>query len=670
MVPIRIKLKDFMSFKELDFDFRQFPILLLGRNLTEIESQESNGSGKSALLAAFAHCLIADSMRGSEERDVDLIRFDQEKAEETLEIYCPIRKESLIINRVIPVKGSSKLSLTRLVGEEKTPVEIQFSTVRDGNKMILDWLDMNVEDIKNYFIVTKENHKSFFASSNTDKLKLIGRFSKSDILDDLKPIVEEDVKIEGSKLSDLNSQRDKLCGKNEVHEEALEKELSRNFKEEKALRIKNVKEKIQKQKDNIVIAEEGVENGKNYIKQLQEEIKTLQTSLEKTKDSLKDLDKGENFEECFNIIDSETQKLKDKKSNKEKQVDDLSDKIKGYNRLLGKIDLDLAGVVECPKCHHKFNPSKEEVVVDEKIKEQTKLQQSVITARADVETIEKSIETIQKKISIFNSERKSVEEEQREVREKLRNIQKKVEEIETSINTKESTIVRSKTKISEYKEIIEERNETIKDLKKEIEEIKKEEIVSQEKDLRLLIDKNLEDIDKLEKQIEEVNDKIFDKNQWINRFKEFKMYLAIEQVKVIQQNANRFLREMKSDIRIQIEAFKPLANGSMKEEITPFCVRDKTRRFSSYSGGERGRMMMAMILAFQYMINSTNKYGGLNFLYLDEVLDSVDGKGLICVLKSLSEFNFPIILVSHVSNIEAGRDILTVEKVNGISSIK
>ena len=212
--------------------------------------------------------------------------------------------------------------------------------------------------------------------------------------------------------------------------------------------------------------------------------------------------------------------------------------------------------------------------------------------------------------------------------------------------------------------------QNVKNIKKEIEEIKKEEIVSQEKDLRLLIDKNLEDIDKLEKQIEEVNDKIFDKNQWINRFKEFKMYLAIEQVKVIQQNANRFLREMKSDIRIQIEAFKPLANGSMKEEITPFCVRDKARRFSSYSGGERGRMMMAMILAFQYMINSTNKYGGLNFLYLDEVLDSVDGKGLICVLKSLSEFNFPIILVSHVSNIEAGRDILTVEKVNGISSIK
>lgn len=87
-----------------------------------------------------------------------------------MDIECPIRKETLSIERILPLKGSSKLNVS-LNGK---PVEL--ATVKDGNNYILSWIAISPEDLKSYFLICKEYYKSFFKSSNTDKLALISRF--------------------------------------------------------------------------------------------------------------------------------------------------------------------------------------------------------------------------------------------------------------------------------------------------------------------------------------------------------------------------------------------------------------------------------------------------------------------------------------------------------------
>lgn len=57
------------------------------------------------------------------------------------------------------------------------------------------------------------------------------------------------------------------------------------------------------------------------------------------------------------------------------------------------------------------------------------------------------------------------------------------------------------------------------------------------------------------------------------------------------------------------------AKGQIKSEITVLVINGEGeyKSFWSYSGGERARVEMAMIQAFQEMLNATNPYGGLDF---------------------------------------------------------
>ena len=77
-----------------------------------------------------------------------------------------------------------------------------------------------------------------------------------------------------------------------------------------------------------------------------------------------------------------------------------------------------------------------------------------------------------------------------------------------------------------------------------------------------------------------------------------------------------------------------------------------------------------MIQAFQEMINSTNSWGGLHFLMIDEVLEGADPLGLSLLLESLDGVGYPVYVISHVMNIRAGVRTLTVVKENGYSYIK
>jgi ABC-type Mn2+/Zn2+ transport system ATPase subunit len=126
---------------------------------------------------------------------------------------------------------------------------------------------------------------------------------------------------------------------------------------------------------------------------------------------------------------------------------------------------------------------------------------------------------------------------------------------------------------------------------------------------------------------------------------------------------------MSSDLSVKMEGFKLKADGTPKEEITATIIRGIERTFSSFSGGERGRLLFASILANRYMINETHPYGGLDFLAIDEVFEGVDSVGLSSLIDSAKLLSIPVLLITHVS-VEENDNVLTIVKEYGISKIK
>ena len=663
MYPIKLKIKDFLSFEDAEYTFKNKAILLVGENLTEIESQESNGSGKSNFQSAIAYCILQDSLIGGA-RDVDLVRFDQSSAELLLEVHCPIRKQTMVIERKIPNKGSSKLQLSLIEGGESR--ELTFSGVKDGNRMILDWIKIEAEDLKNYFFITKENHKSFFTSSNTEKLKLIGRFSKSDFLDNIKPYVEEDVQVLQEKIKSKTSEKDKLWGKNELLEEQLKKEKEVDPTKVRQELIEKLQEKVVEKKSENIETFNLMSKGNAYIITVESEIEKEKVELKKFVESLSKSKTEDSLKDAYTLLRDEAVKLVDKKRIEISRQKELTEYFEDYKKEIMKINVSLSGMIECPKCKFKFNPMKEGEDEAELIDEKKEVEKvSELTQKA-LDAVEKTIKNINSNISAFEMEEGELNKERDLIRKEVDSLKKNIAAIESQIDDKENIISRSKRKLETYKSMIDQNVEELTHINKQIKEVK--ETPLEEKDLTLYqkeIDRNLETIESYEKEIEECSVEALEVTQWTARFKEFRMHLALEQIKVIERHTNRFLKEMKCDVRILIEAFKPLANGELREEITPVCIRDRARSYSSFSGGERAKMLLSMIFAQQYMINSTNPYGGFHFLLLDEVSESIDGKGLVQLIDSLNLFDFPILLTTHVNNMRVGVETLLMRKING-----
>jgi hypothetical protein len=55
---------------------------------------------------------------------------------------------------------------------------------------------------------------------------------------------------------------------------------------------------------------------------------------------------------------------------------------------------------------------------------------------------------------------------------------------------------------------------------------------------------------------------------------------------------------------------------------------------------------------------------------IDEVLEGTDPLGLSLLLESLNDVGYPVYIISHVMNIRAGAQTLTIIKENGESYIE
>lgn len=709
----RLILSNFLTFENLDYEFEQRPLLIQGENLTD-DSQKTNGTGKSGLQTGIEFC-ITSSFSGYEQ----LVTYGKESGSAELYASCDVRKEEIHIHWDIRVKGSNRLNIKIQKYDENQWVDVTFSNINDGKKFIIDWFAISKEDISNYFIINNSRFKSFFKSSNKEKVDLINRFSDASIIEGLEKIdiseLEDDLIQAGSKV-------DSTEGKIELLNEQILTSKGRDFKEEMKLEIEDLKDDIE-QSDLAAGAEKvNIEREKANILDLEKDIVEFNTNIKEITKSISSIDLEIN--EVVTIIESveaasqealgDYNKFKVTDWDKEREVfeDNLDDreheltdaKNTQTNReaqettilkFLQEIEVKLSGAIICPKCDYEFliecDIHSEKVKKENGLKLKEKIEKVKGPNNVTIALAKGVIKKIEDKLSDINKLEQAENVEKNKFSEKINSVTRKLNEVKALLNNFESSKDGKLAKIRMETLHIKTTNNTIKECESNIHIHKnnihslKESIVSYKLNIdNLKVGNNKEHINTLEsskdelehtlvtqnKLVSSIGDKIYVKNQWMNNFKQFRMFLANKSLEVIEYHCNRYLTDMGSDLRVKMEGYKILASGKVKEEITAKIIRDTERTFNSFSGGERGRLLFASILANRQMINETHPYGGFDFLAVDEVFEGVDSLGLQSLINSIKSLGITVMIVTHVSDESESNDILTIVKENGISRIK
>ena len=710
----KVIVENFLTYEQEEYVIPNRPLQIQGKNLTE-EDQESNGSGKSGIFTAIEFCITASNSR--DVRDSELVMFGQSQARTQLFASCDIRKESLHIDWTIKVKGSNKLTLSKATygGEWE---EISFSNVNDGKKYIMSWFDISRDDLFNYYIINKTRFKSFFKASQKEKVDLINRFSDASIIDGLEKIDNSEFQIE---YDEKKSAASRVEGKIELVQANIDKENSRDFSTELKEDADDLNEEIEDISSSIEEVKKSITLHKETIKKCGWDINnriTLREILTKSKkpkenqiteedqfiseikENLTDAQtlvndflsqdwtkKRKTLSDLL-VIEDEALELVEKKDNKEsiQETQILS--------FLQSIEVKLQGSITCPNCTHEFilegdiDELKTKQTQGKALKEQLKTKQA--STQGLFKAIKDKVADIDSKVSKINSEERIENDKKNLLKETTNSIQSKLitktmhlsqlqedlnaisleikglddEDKETLLEIKEyeGEIKGFNTEIKNY-------NNEINQYKTQLDNLKKgnnKKIIKEYKDE---LKKLKSELVTLEEEIVNKGDEIYLRNQWINNFKQFRMHLANQSLEAIEFHCNRYLVGMGSDLKVKFEGYRMLANGTIKDEITAKIVRNVERTFSSFSGGEQGRLLFAAILANRHMINQSHQFGGLDFLCVDEVFEGIDGLGLKSLIKSAKSLEIPVLIVTHIISEEISDDKLTIIKENGISRI-
>ncbi|MHA2055239.1 MAG: hypothetical protein ACW99F_16795, partial [Candidatus Hodarchaeales archaeon] len=179
-------------------------------------------------------------------------------------------------------------------------------------------------------------------------------------------------------------------------------------------------------------------------------------------------------------------------------------------------------------------------------------------------------------------------------------------------------------------------------------------------------------------------DKLEKEREWLQRDKQYYEYwvtgfsrAGIPNMKMegilasLEEETNNYLSRVSDNIYVEIDAQTELKSADVKEKIS-YKVHhpDKAiKNYNSYSGGERQRVKLSDIFAFNTLL------GKFDIMILDEVLEgSIDDKGKSLVISLLREKSSELgsmFVISHDDYIKDSFDnVMWVKKTNGISKIR
>lgn len=683
-IPKRLELTNITTHENTVYEYRQgVPILVVGDNRDD-PGQKSNGAGKSGLMEGPAIAITGSSVRNVSNKEI--VRRGCESGEIVFILENTMyRCELKIWRKLYAGKKSAEVKVY------ENGVEVVRSDVNEYNKVILEFLGISKEDFFNFYLLTRMTYSPFFVVGDTKKKEIINRFSGADKVDITKALVDIDLDQLRIEASTAEKAVNGNVGKQQLLNEQIEAERKLFSPEsiidrlsEKQVELDNAIKAAEKQQEVVTEAESAVELANFNKSMFVEQPYDLKIIAEKN-DKIA-LQKILNEKELsLKTISDKYYKLKIPFAIQEETASNtLADKRLGFNeavKLQAEFEKQLAGVIECPNCQHKFTLQDKEYNHEEALQSLEEIKQIVIDIQSDITTFTKTvIDHQQKQLDLDQqqvNEQAALSSEMNSLNEQMIQISNKINTWNDKKNSQERTKKDLDNKVTDTERDLQQKNIKLEELtnKAIIINEEMERIESGQSDKLLELEAQLirysEQSEGLTNTLQEALDKIIKKEEWITNFKNFKSYLANQSIANIQDYTNMYLQKMGTNLSVAIDGYRVLSTGKLKEEISITIVRDglEEASYGTFSAGERARVDLAVILAMQSLINLNATSGGIDLIFCDEVFDSVDGAGMEAIMKGLEHVDRTIMIVSQVSINTLVDNTITIRKENKISKV-
>lgn len=611
--PIKIHFENLFSHVDSEYTFQNNKcVVIFGENNSD-KNLENNGAGKTTLFEAICIALTNESLRSIKKET--FINRDADSCYIEFDLYNPVMRMSLKICRRF-FRSSKPVDVKIYENDEQNT---QVVSVAEANKRVLELIGISREDLLRYFIISQDNHYTFFTASDTEKKEIMNRITSADMIN---PALDELNKRKAEKTDVSNaliSEVDKLSGKRETLAEQRRELLNSD----------TTREAVEELNDKISEAERCVDSNNKIISGYEPEISKIQRQLDELK-----------------IPD--VSQLKSKRKTLKMELDSLEEESVELNRIKRNISSELKDTIECPNCGHEFiHKSELGLTVEDAQRLLVETENELKSTASKIDRKNSEINSVTKKIK----EGERVQEQHDELESNLSVLQRKARQCNADNTDLRVRISRWRKDIEELKKKND--NSAVKKLDEKIAEcerelsVKQHELVPVEEELNMI------------------------------RFWQFHMgksgfmtYLANKSIKIIEGITNSYLRKFGVDISVLINGFTILKSGEVREKIDVFISNDgvTAENFMGHSGGERGRVMLAGVLGIQHLINLSTNGRGLNLLLLDECFHGMDSRGQENIIKIFERIGITMVVITqNVSESFNNENTLRVVKENGVS---
>lgn len=658
-IPKKLIIRNFGTHIETIHEFSKGKTTLIqGLNLDDPE-QESNGSGKSFIKEAIEYLIIGSSSRKT--TDKKLVRRGETESFLSISLSNPFTKQNLLIERSLFTKKSASCKVTL-----NNELQVK-SSVDEYNNYILELLGITRDDILNFYIISKEKYKSFYSKSDNDKKDIIGRFSNAILISDIDTLIDSDIVKKESLIVKNNESIIKLNTSLGIYQEQLNTIDVEQIKKDQINLVMIDIENTYSQMEDMALK---VNETKTFIKTDSVNIDKIKGNIIFIENKIKSFEKT-SFEKEIKELDKTIDEIIIN-GKRERVLLDEKNKLKSdWKVQINEFETIVASSITCPKCSHEFVLDSD-VSVSEAREILPEMKKELDLMAVNISNIENTISTLLQRNKLLNENKEIYIKKEKTAIVAKKLIETELNEANFSLNKVLNSIKISNDSISSYNKRYAELEQYILGREKDIEELLVKVYEDASKDIS-------DKIKSIELQIETENSthktletELSKLTEWKFNFKRFRSFLANKAIKSIEGLTNVQLSKMNSNLQVSFDGYKILGNGELREKISVDVLRNGILEgdFNEFSGGERGRIEIATICALQQLINMSSKTGGVDLAVIDEVLESVDGRGIKSISKSLNNLHKTIYIVTHVNvQSEEGCNVVLITKKDGISTL-
>lgn len=656
---IKIKAKNFLSFKELELDLdNRGLILLTGKNLDDKSGTfDKNGIGKSSLVASIFYALFGETPDG---RSADAIINKDAKKNASVELTLEVSGNTYVITRG---RKKNVLSIT-LNGE---PME--FSTMKETQANIEQIIGIPEEVFRTTLFFDGHYTTPFSEMTDKQKKEFLSAIVDLSIYSKAHDKTKEEIKETKAQIASVDSNIT-------IASESSKREL------ENVSRLRTTKEQYE---HNLVTAQTTLDNydDQNY--------QTLSNNLLEASKELEYVSAYKTTNTAQNALrealtasqslSSELAELQSKQRELVAHVENLKSVMKSKMDMVKQYEQLNQSAYTKDNLVASYNYGANGSSVDA-------IDTIIPSGATNLETVAKLKEELANLIAEYKSTDTSVYDQpiveatakQDEARQAVQKLQEEAnKEIEDN-NTLNSRYQMANNKVNQIKEQIRNEEQAKKNLESQVTSAKSSlDLVNQQLESygNVTTDNAESVIEDLQAKKQALATNLVNLEKVLGAFsdKGIKSHVLDLVTPTLNEGVNKYLGTLTGGaINVEFSTQSKKADGTLSDKFgISVTYNGDVMSYNALSSGEKRRVDVAISLALQDMV--IQRYGAdVNLLAYDELFESLDATGaenVVELLKSRIEKVGTIIVVSHNEDLKPLFDnSLEVIKKDGVSTLE